>query len=54
LGIKSSRKTHIGHGSGVIMAQLAGAPDNSTRRLGRWNQKTMENCYMSTLPREAM
>jgi hypothetical protein len=54
LGIKSSRKTHIGRGSGAIMAELAGAPNNSTRWLGRWNQKAIENCYMSTLPREAM
>jgi uncharacterized protein affecting Mg2+/Co2+ transport len=32
--IKSSRKTQIGHGSGAIMTELAGAPDNSTTYVG--------------------
>jgi hypothetical protein len=54
VGIQSSRKTHIGRGNGAIMAELAGASDNSTRRLGRWNRQAMENCYMSSLPREAI
>jgi hypothetical protein len=36
------------------MAELAGASDNSTWCLGRWNRQVMENCYMSCLPHEAI
>ena len=36
------------------MAELHGAPENQIRRLGNWNSQAMENCYLSTLPRDAI
>ena len=36
------------------MAELAGASEDQIRRLGRWNNQSMENCYLTSLPREAI
>ena len=54
IGLKSRAKTHIGRGSGARMAELEGASEAQIRRLGRWNNQAMENCYLTSLPREAM
>ncbi|KAL3702058.1 hypothetical protein R1sor_020080 [Riccia sorocarpa] len=54
IGLKSKAKTHVGRGSGARMAELGGASEAQIRRLGRWNHQTMENCYLTSLPREAM
>ena len=44
----------MGRGSGARMAELGGASEAQIRRLGRWNNQAMENCYLTCLPREAM
>ncbi|OWY97418.1 hypothetical protein PHMEG_00032054 [Phytophthora megakarya] len=37
------------------MADLGGASESQIRRLGRWNNnQSMEKCYLTSLPREAM
>ena len=36
------------------MAELAGADESDIRRLGRWNQQALANCYLSALPRPAL
>ncbi|KAL3690979.1 hypothetical protein R1sor_004630 [Riccia sorocarpa] len=36
------------------MAELGGASESQIRRLGRWNNQAMENCYLTSLPREAL
>ncbi|OWZ08441.1 hypothetical protein PHMEG_00019017, partial [Phytophthora megakarya] len=54
LGMHSKAKTHAARGSGARMAELVGATESQIRRLGRWNASTMEGCYLSALPREAM
>ncbi len=41
-------------GSGTRMAELAGADDNSIRRLGGWNRQVLDNVYLSSMPRPAM
>ncbi|ETP36757.1 hypothetical protein F442_15373 [Phytophthora nicotianae P10297] len=53
-GIRSKAKTHVGRGSGSRMADLGGASESQIRRLGRWNNQSMEKCYLTSLPREAM
>jgi Centromere DNA-binding protein complex CBF3 subunit, domain 2 len=54
LGIRAKAKTHASRGSGARMAEVAGATEAQIRRLGRWNNNTMEGCYLTALPREAM
>jgi hypothetical protein len=54
VGLQSRAKTHVGRGSGARMAELGGASEAQIRRLGRWNNQAMENCYLTCLPREAM
>ncbi|ETO67568.1 hypothetical protein F444_15520 [Phytophthora nicotianae P1976] len=53
-GIRSKAKTHVGRGSGSRMADLGGASESQIRRLGRWNNQSMEKYYLTSLPREAM
>ena len=36
------------------MAEANGADDASIRRLGQWSSGTMEKCYFTTLPKQAM
>jgi hypothetical protein len=50
----SKAKTDAARGSGSGMAELAGASESQTRRLGRWNAGAMEGCYLTALPRDAM
>lgn len=45
---------HVTRGSSARMAEFAGAEDNHIRRQGRWNSQAMENCYLTTIPREAV
>jgi hypothetical protein len=47
-------KTHASRGAGARQAEIAGATEAQIRRLGNWNSNTMENCYLSNLPRDAM
>ena len=54
IGILSKAKTHAARGSGARMAELGGASEDHIRRLGRWNNNSMDNCYLTNLPREAM
>lgn len=53
-GLKTRHKTHCGRGSGAIMADLAGAPENDIRRAGRWNMQVIDKSYLTTLPRSVM
>lgn len=54
LGIITKKKTHLERGTASRMADLAGASEDSIRRAGRWDQSSMNNCYLTTLPRESM
>jgi hypothetical protein len=54
IGLSTKAKTHAARGSGARMAELAGASEDQIRRLGRWNNQSMENCYLTSLPREAI
>ncbi|KAL3681957.1 hypothetical protein R1sor_024913 [Riccia sorocarpa] len=36
------------------MAELGGASESQIRRLGKWNNQAMENCYLTSLPRETL
>lgn len=53
-GLKTHAKTHVGRGSRARIAELGGASEAQIRRLGRWNNQAMENCYLTALPREAL
>jgi hypothetical protein len=46
--------SHVTRGSSARMAEFLGADDNQIRRQGRWNNQAMENCYLTTIPREAV
>lgn len=49
------RKKHTSiRGSAVRMADLAGVNEDQIRRLGRWNNTTMNGAYLTGLPREVM
>ena len=52
--IVSSKKTHAARGSSCKMADLDGADESQIRRLGRWNNTTMNGAYLTSLPREVM
>ena len=54
IGQSCKAKTPAAWGSGARMAELTGASEEQIRRLGRWNNNAMENCYLTNLPREAM
>ena len=54
LGINAKAKTNARRGSGARVAEIAGASEAQIRRLGRWNNTTMDGCYLTALPREAM
>ncbi|KAK4700175.1 hypothetical protein P7C70_g6078, partial [Phenoliferia sp. Uapishka_3] len=53
-GIISKTKTHLDRGAASRMADLGGASQDSIRRAGRWDQSSLSNCYLTTLPRESM
>lgn len=50
----TSKKTHVARGSGARMADLNGCPEEEIRRMGRWNNTTMNGAYLTGLPRELM
>ena len=50
----SSKKTHITRGSAARMAEQAGVPEDQIRRMGHWVQESMENNYLSCLPRRGI
>ena len=52
--IVSLKKTHAARGSSCKMADLDGADESQIRRLGRWNNTTMNGAYLTSLPREVM
>lgn len=52
--IFTKKKTHINRGSAARMADLAGVNEDQIRRLGRWNNTTMNGAYLTGLPREVM
>lgn len=52
LNIVSTNKTHMGRGSSIRMAESRGA--SGLKQQGRWGKGSMEGCYSSCLPREAM
>jgi len=52
--IFTKKKTHINRGSSARMADLAGVNEDQIRRLGRWNNTTMNGAYLTGLPREVM
>ena len=54
LGLNYKAISHVIRGSSAKMAEFAGAEDNQIRRQGRWNSQAMENCYLATIPREAV
>ena len=54
IGLTSKAKTRAARGSGARMEELAGASEDQIRRLGRWNNQAIENCYLTCLPREAI
>lgn len=53
-GIISKKVTRLERGTASRMADLGGASEDSIRRAGRWDQSSLNNCYLTTLPREAM
>ena len=53
--IFTARKvTHVPRASSAKMADLAGVPESQIRRMGLWNNDTMTNSYLDTLPRQFM
>lgn len=54
LNINSLKKTHSGRQSGAQEAEMAGLSYDHIRRVGRWNSKSMENNYLTCLPRKAI
>lgn len=53
-GINSQKKTHAGRGCGARHAEIAGASEDQLRRHGRWNAQSMENNYLTSLPRQSI
>ncbi|KAG2208658.1 hypothetical protein INT47_007756 [Mucor saturninus] len=51
-GIKTTKVTHIGRGSGARMADLAGVRQEIIRRQGPWNNSSMNGAYLTGLPRD--
>ncbi|KAE8266440.1 hypothetical protein A4X09_0g5909 [Tilletia walkeri] len=52
--IVSTAATHSSRKSGAQMAEADGAPEAAVRRAGRWNQQTMESCFLSKIPRQVL
>ncbi|CAD6890814.1 unnamed protein product [Tilletia laevis] len=53
-GVLTTAKTHAARKSGAQLAEAGGANEASVRRAGRWNQTTMETCYLTRLPRPVL
>lgn len=54
LGITSVKKTHSGRQAGAREAEMAGLSQDHIRRVGQWNRESMENNYLTCLPRVAI
>lgn len=54
VGVNSLKKTHTGRQAGAQEAEMAGLSHDHIRRVGRWNSESMENNYLTCLPRTAM
>ncbi|CEP20124.1 hypothetical protein [Parasitella parasitica] len=54
VGINSVKKTHSGRQAGAREAEMAGLSHDHIRRVGRWNSESMENNYLTCLPRTAI
>ncbi|KAG2209610.1 hypothetical protein INT45_007237 [Circinella minor] len=54
VGINSVKKTHSGRQAGAREAEMAGLSHNHIRRVGRWNSESMENNYLTCVPRTAI
>jgi hypothetical protein len=50
----SAKKTHITRGSAARMMELQGVSEDQIRRMGAWNQNTMERHYLTAMPRKGM
>lgn len=46
--------THVPRGSAAKMADFCGVSESQIKRMGQWNQDTMNNAYLNSLPREIM
>lgn len=54
VGINSKKKTYSGRQAGAREAEMAGLSLDHIRRVGRWNAESMENNYLTCLPRTAI
>lgn len=52
--ITSSKTTHVGRGAAARMADLQGVQESDIRRMGRWNNSSMNGAYLTGLPRGIM
>lgn len=53
VGIESSSQTHFFRHASAKTAELEGAPEEEIRRLGRWNNQSLERVYLSPIPLHA-
>lgn len=52
--ITSSKKTHVNRGAAARMADLQGVDESDIRRMGRWNNSSINGAYLTGLPRGIM
>ena len=53
--VNSAKKTHFaGRQAGAREAEMAGLSHDHIQRVGRWNSESMENNYLTCLPRTAI
>lgn len=52
--ITSSKTTHVGRGAAARMTHLQGVQESDIRRMGRWNNPSMNGAYLTGLPRGIM
>lgn len=52
--ITSSKKTHANRGPAARMADLQGVQESNIRRMGRWNNSSMNGAYFTSLHRGIM
>ncbi|KAI9470596.1 MAG: transcriptional activator of glycolytic enzymes-domain-containing protein [Benjaminiella poitrasii] len=54
VSINSVKKTHSGRQAGAREAEMAGLSQDHIHRVGQWNRESMENNYLTCLPRVAI
>ena len=54
VGLNTKAVNHIGRGSGARMAELGGASQDGIRRAGRWNNQSVDMCYLVAVPRDVV